>query len=225
VRLRFIPIVLLLSVAGLPAQAGLRKCERHQLTHADYSAVRMAISKAAGGREVQWPLEYVCVNHNNASASVDLKSEPQPDTSSLDFHLSCSRGLSKWVCELDQTRSARVELDLDPPRTFELELPLGFDIQRVKPLLELAHEVGTKTTAEQMCGPPFAGPVTQRDSEWLQTSHDTFRFAAQNISGEIEQSPGTVSLNIGFEVLEFEPDSNNTSRFTFRCWTFMIIVA
>lgn len=187
--------------------------------------MRKAIARSAAGREVSWPLDYVCVNGTNASASVELKSEPQADGSQMNFRVDCSRGQYKWTCELQESRSARLELNFGQPTTFELTLPLGFDMQRVKPLLARAHEVGTTLTAEQACGYSPRTASSTRDDDFVRAFHDVFGFSRSTVIAEIQQEPSVISVEVDFNDLEFEPDPNDAAKFTFRCWNIVIIVA
>jgi hypothetical protein len=199
-------------------------CDSRELTPADSKSVRKVITQAAGGREVLWPSIYACANPGSASVNVDVKPEPQPDGSRLNFYVDCDRARTKWTCELDHVRYAHVEMDIEGRQTtFELHIPEDFDFRRVKPLIVRASEAGSKTTVEQACDYQPKDP-DPRAAGWLLNNQRAFKFSEPTIAGEIEDHDGLVSLILFDELLIFTPDPREEFGFIFKCWTFQIIV-
>jgi len=226
VNFRIFLIVFFVSMANLPADAGIRKCSSAALTPTDAKAVHKVILRDAGQREVQWPSLDACVGTGYASVSVRLKPEIQPDGALMNFSLDCNRGWMRWACSPSQRRSAYVEMDVGGHlKAFDLTLPDGFEFKRVKPLVARAIEVGPKIAAEQECGYEPGKPAESRGANMLRDNQKIFRFYAPEISGAITESDGEVSLMVDDQMLAFVPDPNDATNVVFRCWAWLVIVA
>ena len=218
--LRTLTVSLMFCVAALPAHAGPRKCDSHSLTSADNTAVHQVIAETAGRREVLWPSMKSCISGSDARTWVRVKEEPQLDGSLIKFYINCEREQDTWICELGKSRSARMVVEfVGRQTTFDLGLPLEFDLQNANILLTSASDVAPKLKVEHQCGHVPYRVRNEHAEDLFRLVQDSFLQIESVVAGQIDRHGNMLSLEVNNSKLIFLRDFEGDPEPEFRCWT------
>ena len=203
------------ALGSVPAHSVEQTCVSRKLSADDTRALRAAVAEVSGERSVKWSSLSTCVgSDDHASTWVDLKSEPQRDSTSIESGVDCAKSSGSWRCGLVQTRRAGVSVVLGGrEKAFDIDAPVSFDREQMKLLLKRAHEVAPSMKTDQGCNSDQAV-----DADSLRDNQKAFMFRYPRTVGTIEEKDGQISLTVDEETMRFARDVADPTTLVFRCW-------
>jgi hypothetical protein len=204
--------VLVIALAlGAPAmtRAGSLECESRDISAQDARKMTKAARRTAGSLRLLKSSLDACMNPGRGRAWYDAQPAPQLDGSVLHPRIVCHREDGPWSCEIQKTRSTRVDVERDGRKlVYELELPLWLEVDDARRLIRLAFELGPTVSSSQQC----ADKGGQRAF-----NNASFDLADSPGSGKIVEQKDSVAVIFGTHIMKFvlSPDHN---AWRFICW-------
>jgi len=213
-------------VAPMPeAKAGELVCAKHKLYGADVQAVRNEIKRAAQGRQILWNTQFSCTNEDSARSYADLKPVPQPDGTMIEPRVSCDRGTGPWECRFGEIRTLDATPTVDGKKhKVEFSLPMQFDADLARKLIQRSADLGRKLTDYQECGAPPEGAIEHYTGVRLGDARKSFGFTEWITHAEIEEFDSELRVSVDDNALSFAPINAAQPEIRFLCWSMLIVL-
>jgi hypothetical protein len=209
-------IALALAVPAM-TRAGALECESRAIGAQDARKMMKVARRTAGSLRLVKSSLVACMNPGRGRAWYDAQPVPQLDGSVLRPHVVCHREEGPWSCEIQQKRTARIDVERDGRRLlYEFELPPWLEVDDARRLTKLAFELGPTLLNSQQCAWK-TGSTNAGEGEQKAFSGASFDPADSPGSWKIVEEKYGVAVIFGTHIMTFvlSPDHN---AWRFICW-------